>query len=97
MSDNDATPVTIYGRTYQLRGCEDPAYLSDLASLVDEKMRVVADATGTADTIKLAILASLNLADDYLQVRRGGQPRDDGDAAQRLARMVSLLEEAVAR
>ncbi len=42
-----AVPVTIYGRTYHLRGDENSAYIQDLASLVDGKMREVALATGT--------------------------------------------------
>ena len=92
----DATPVTIFGRTYQLRGNEDPDYLIELAEIVDRKMRDMAEATGTADTLKVAILACLNVADDYLQARRGGTPRPDEGTQRRLARMVTLLDEALA-
>ncbi len=35
------TTVTIFGRSYDLRGNEDPGYLTELASVVDEKMREV--------------------------------------------------------
>ena len=96
--DSEATPVTIFGRTYYLRGDEDPEYLRELASIVDEKMRGMADATGTADTLKVAILACLNVADDYLQARRGAPPRSVSNegSAKRLARMVTLLDEALA-
>jgi cell division protein ZapA len=92
----DATPVTIFGRTYHLRGNEDPAYLVELAQIVDRKMRETADATGTADTLKLAILTCLNVADDYLQTRRGGPPRPDEGVERRLVRMRTLLDEALA-
>jgi len=92
----EATPVTIFGRTYHLRGNEDPQYLVELADLVDRKMRDMAEATGTADTLKVAILACLNVADDYLQARRGGPPRADEGSEKRLARMVTLLDEALA-
>ena len=38
--DHDAvTSVSIFGRSYQLRGNEDGKYLVDLAALVDGKMR----------------------------------------------------------
>ena len=71
MSDaTTATAVTIAGRTYHLRGNGDPDYLQELASLVDARMRAIGEATGTADTLKVAILAALNLADDYLQSGR---------------------------
>ena len=93
---NDPTAVTIFGRTYQLRGAENPAHLRDLASIVDAKMREISEVTGTADTLKVAILASLNIADEYLQ-----SDLDDGTPAmakaeQRLGRMVTLLDEVLA-
>lgn len=96
-ADGDSgTPVTIYGRTYTLRGSGDRAYLEELAGIVDGKMREVADASGTADTLKLAILASLNLADESVKARRSGALSDqDGATEDRLAAMVSLLDEAL--
>ncbi len=91
-----ATAVTIYGQTYHLRGNEDRAYLTELASHVDRKMREVVEATGTADTLKVAMLAALNIADEYLQARGGHvAPMDSGTDA-RLARMVTMLDEALA-
>ena len=92
---SDRTQVVIYRQTYDLKGNEDPVYLKELGAIVDAKMREVADATGTADTLKVAILASLNIADDYLQARRGAPPRE-GRNDQRLAGMVTQLEEALA-
>jgi cell division protein ZapA len=89
-------PVTIFGRTYQLRGAEDAAYLSELAEVVDTKMRDVATSTGTADTLSVAVLASLNLADDYLRASTSGGKKSQTTAAdKRLARMVALLDEAL--
>ena len=96
-ADTGATTVTIYGRSYHLRGGGDPEYLTHLAALVDRKMREVAGATGTADTLKVAILGALNLADDALQGRGADGARkwtdeDDG----RVRRMIELLDEALA-
>jgi cell division protein ZapA len=97
MSDNvGATAVTILGRTYHLRGHEDPAYLEELASIVDTKMREVAGATGTADTLKVAILAALNIADEYLNARSSSASGQTKEAGERLARMVTVLDEALA-
>ncbi len=94
--DGEATTVRIFGQTYHLRGTEDEAYLNDLASLVDRQMREVVEATQTADTLKVAILAALNIADDYLQARRGKEVHLDRQTEGRLARMVTLLDEALA-
>ncbi len=90
------TAVTIYGQTYHLRGNEDPAYLTQLASLVDRKMREVVEATGTAETLKVAILAALNIADECLQADRGDVAPTDSGTEERLARMVTMLDEALA-
>ena len=91
-----STAVTIFGRTYHLRGDGDGEYLTELADVVDRKMREVAEATGTADTLKVAILASLNIADDYLKAGRDGLASGDASREKRLARMVALLDEALA-
>ncbi len=89
------TPVTISGRTYYLRGDGKNGYLSELASIVDGRMRDVAEATGTADTLKVAILAALNIADDYLQARRASPAHVSADMEERTGRLVALLDEAL--
>jgi cell division protein ZapA len=93
-----ATAVTIYGRTYHLRGHENPDYLLELAAMVDERMREVVGATGTADTLKVAILAALNLADETMQAGRTDAPgrKKSRDAEKRLATLVTVLDEALA-
>ena len=87
------TTVTIYGTTYHLRGEGDGSYLHELAREVDRRMREVAEATGTADTLKLAILAALNITDECLRARRT-PPSSDVD--ERLGRFVALIDETLA-
>ena len=59
-----STPVTvdIYDQTYHLRG-QDPAHISQLALIVDSKMRAVAAGGTTVDSLRVAVLAALNIAD----------------------------------
>ena len=89
------TPVTIFGRTYYLRGDGDTGYLDELADLVDAKMRGVAEATGAADTLKVAILAALNIADESVRAKTEGPRSTDSEDRKRLARLVTLLDEAL--
>jgi len=89
------TAVTIFGRTYHLRGEGDPEYLGRLAAVVDRAMCEVAESTGTADTLKVAILAALNVADSYLR-SDGSAPADDRERERRLDRLVARLDEALA-
>ena len=63
---NSATPirVEIYDQAYNLRGV-DAEYIAKLAGFVDAKMRSVAEQTSTVDSLRLAVLAALNIADEY--------------------------------
>jgi len=62
-----ATPsirVDIYDQSYSLRGT-DADYIQKLADYVDLKMRAVAEKTSTADSLRVAVLAALNIAYEY--------------------------------
>jgi cell division protein ZapA len=61
---NSSVRVEIFDQAYNLRG-SDPEYILKLAEYVDAKMRAVAEATNTIDTVRLAVLAALNIADEY--------------------------------
>ena len=66
---NDSVRVEIYDQTYNLRG-SDPDYIHRLAGYVDAKMRAVAEQTSTIDSLRLAVLAALNIADEYQVLKR---------------------------
>ena len=70
MSGNDSTEVEIFGQTYNVRGEGDPNYLSELARFVDARMREVAGQVATVDPMKIAILAALNIADEFSRFRK---------------------------
>jgi cell division protein ZapA len=61
--------VEIYDQAYNLRGT-DPEYIFKLAEYVDSKMRAVAEQTSTVDSLRLAVLAALNIADEYHILKR---------------------------
>ncbi len=60
------TTVSIYDQTYHLTG-QNPAHIRRLAALVDSKMRAVAAQGRTVDSLRVAVLAALNLADELAQ------------------------------
>ena len=66
---NSSVRVEIFDQGYNLRG-SDPEYILKLADYVDTKMRAVADQTHTVDTARLAVLAALNIADEYHLLKR---------------------------
>ena len=65
---NGSVRVEIYDQTYQLRG-SDAEYIGKLAEYVDTKMRVVAQQASTVDSLRVAVLAALNIADEYLVLK----------------------------
>ena len=56
--------VEIYDQAYNLRGT-DADYILKLAEYVDTKMRLVSQQTSTVDSLRVAVLAALNIADEY--------------------------------
>ena len=68
-AQNASVRVEIFDQAYNLRGT-DPQYILKLAEYVDAKMRAVAEATNTIDTVRLAVLAALNIADEYHLLRK---------------------------
>ncbi len=86
--------VEIFGQSYALRAGEDPGYLQRLAHLVDEHMREVAKAAGAVDSVRVAVLAALNIADELMQARASGGKEEA--LARRAAALAKELEAALA-
>jgi cell division protein ZapA len=61
--------VEIYDQVYNLRGT-DPAYIERLAAIVDAKMRAVSAHGNTVDSLRVAVLAALNIADELCTARQ---------------------------
>jgi cell division protein ZapA len=61
--------VDIFDQAYNLRGT-DPEYITRLAEYVDSKIRVIAQQTSTVDSVRLAVLAAMNIADELHLLKR---------------------------
>jgi cell division protein ZapA len=68
--------VSIYDQTYHLSG-QDVEHIRQLAEIVDSKMRAVAQQGRTVDSLRVAVLAAINLADELSQSYKtaGADPR----------------------
>jgi cell division protein ZapA len=88
--------VEIFGLTYTVRAGAEPGYVEQLAAYVDQQMREVSRASGAVDSVRIAVLAALNLADELFRLRdqtaqdgtveRSSAERQVKDRATRLAR-----------
>jgi cell division protein ZapA len=92
-SGGGSVRVEIFDQVYNLRG-SDAAYILKLAEYVDGKMRAVSEQTATVDSVRLAVLAALNIADEYHLLKRRLEPSSP-DARQRASKLASALDEVL--
>jgi cell division protein ZapA len=85
--------VEIFDQVYNLRG-SDAEYILKLAEYVDGKMRAVSEQTATVDSVRLAVLAALNIADEYHLLQRQLETRSP-EARQRASKLASALDEVL--
>ena len=96
----EAVSVDIYDQVYHLRGT-DAEYIEKLAALVDSKMRAVASQGNTVDSLRVAVLAALNISDELLALRArydalaGGIDRTEGTMRSRAGTLADLLDEVL--
>jgi cell division protein ZapA len=84
-------PVEIHGQRYPIRSSLEPDYVSRLAGYVDEKMRAAAEQTPAGDSLRLAVLAALNIADELFRCR-DLKREYDGELAERAGELERLLD-----
>ena len=94
MDSNPSQPykVVIYNQTYSLRSDHDHAYIQDLAEYVDQRMNEIARAAMTVDSLRVAILAALQIADDFFQARKELTATEE-EIAERSAKYAELLDQ----
>lgn len=83
--------VEIYNQNYSIRSDGDNEYILRLAEYVDGKMRDISSGTLTVDSLKVAILAALHIADEFHQVKNT-QAQIDAQLASRSAECTEMLD-----
>jgi cell division protein ZapA len=83
--------VEIYNQTYSIRSDGDNEYILKLADYVDRKMREISSGTFTVDSLKVAILAALHIADEFHQLQ-DSQHQSDMQLASRSAECSEMLD-----
>jgi len=86
--------VRIYDQVYHLRGENDAAHAQQLAQYVDERMRAVAEVTGAVDSLRVAVLAALHLADEIFTLR-ARQQQLESEIRERAERALARVDQAL--
>jgi cell division protein ZapA len=76
MEQTRVISVVINGQRYPIRSHLDAAYVAELAAYVEQKMALAQRECPQGDSLKIAVLAALNIADECFRAR-------DEDAAVR--------------
>ena len=98
---HDLVHVEIFGQDYAVRGGDDPKYVEKLASFVDEQMKEVSRTSGAVDSLRIAVLAALNIADERFRLQKESEDADarariTGETTdQRFARLAEKLGAAL--
>src|SRR2546423_6083196 len=92
--DQTSTPtirVEIYNQIYNIRSDGDSEYIAQLAEFVDSRMREISSGTLTVDSLKVAILAALHIADELHRLKRLHE-QADSQLASRSAECAEMLD-----
>lgn len=93
VSGTGSVRVEIFDQVYNLRG-SDADYILKLAEYVDGKMRAVSQQAATVDSVRLAVLAALNIADEYHLLKRELKTPSP-ETRQRASKLASALDEVL--
>jgi cell division protein ZapA len=94
MNEGVLVTVEINGQRYPIRTTLDAAYVSELAAYVERKMELAARESPVGDTLKIAVLAALNIADEYFRARED-VTEQRGTLAARALELEAMLDLAL--
>lgn len=91
-SGKRSVAVRILDHDYRIRTEADEEAVGRVAGLVNDRMERIRTRTGTVDTLDLAVLAALNLANDLLTTGGTGEIEPSRDGAKRLRTLIDRVE-----
>jgi len=86
--------VTIMGQTYNIKGDASPEYIMQLVDYVNEKIKEVTGSMANASSLQIAILAALNIADEFFQLKSINSGIE-GAIEEKAKELISLLDEGL--
>ncbi|HEY1406014.1 MAG TPA: cell division protein ZapA [Spirochaetota bacterium] len=86
--------VSIFGNTYTIQGDASPEYIDSLSRYINAKMDEVSGSMPSASAVQVAILAALNIADEYFQLR-DIQSSVTTDIEKKTDMLISMLEDGI--
>jgi cell division protein ZapA len=92
--EGNSVKVTIFGQVYTINGEAPRDYIHQIAEYLDGKMEEVRTTSAITNPTQVAILAALNVADEYFQLKnlKSGV---DSEVERRAMALISMLDEGL--
>jgi len=95
MNEYNVLKVNIYGTEYPIRGTTNVEYIKQVAEYVDSKMREVNQSVAVVSTLKVAILAALNITDELFKEKLKTEELNYKDFEDRIQKCIDLLDNEI--
>jgi cell division protein ZapA len=86
--------VKIYGKQYNINGEAPREYMEMLANYLNKKMEEVSEQGDFANPLQVAILAALNISDEFFQIKQS-KSGPDTELERRTRELISMLDEGL--
>ena len=95
MTEPKVVHVEVHGQKYPIRTELDPQYVEDLARFVEARMALAAKSSPSSDVVGLAILAALNITDEFFRTRTA-LSANSGNLSARAEAIEKIVDQALA-
>lgn len=86
--------VTLFGQTYTIHGDAPRDYIMQLADYLNVKMEEVRAGGAVTNPAQVAMLAALNVADEYFQLKKL-KVGSDSEVERRTMALISMLDQGL--
>lgn len=95
MPEPKVVQIEIHGQKYPIKTELDPRYVEDLAAFVETRMAMAAKSSPSSDAVGLAILAALNITDEFFRTR-SALNANSGTLSARAEAIEKIVDQALA-
>ena len=95
MAEPKVVHVEVYGQKYPIKTVLDPQYVEQLATFVESRMELASKSSPSSDAVGLAILAALNITDEFFRTRTE-LTNSSGSLTARAEALEKMVDQALA-
>ncbi len=83
--------IKVLGQKFKVRSDSNEEYITRVAGFVDEKMNEVLASSKSVASLNIAILAAMNIADEFLKYKEEKDKRV-GEAQKKIKDIIELID-----